>query len=96
MKVYLDRNHCGVHQAACDSCFGRRIEVNFKPIEGGLDMDVAGCVMDIEEEEKKEIVTFYLKDRDGKDKVLEVNQENWPEAYDSWLDLYEKQKMETN
>ena len=94
MKVYLDRNHCDVYNAGCESCFGGRIEVFFGDRSFGPEMDVAGCVMDIKEEDKKEKITFYIKDRDGSDKVLNVDKENWPDAYDSWMDMYEKQKTE--
>ena len=46
MKVYLDRNHCGVHQVACESCFGRRVEIDIGKIHG-LDMNMAGCALEI-------------------------------------------------
>jgi hypothetical protein len=91
MKVYLDRNHCSVYQPGCESCFGGRVEVFFGERTYGLDMDVAGCVMEIAEEDDRESVTFFIKDRDGSDKELVVNKENWPDAYESWMTLYEKQ-----
>lgn len=91
MKVYLDRNHCAIHQAGCESCFGGRVEVFFGGREHGLDMDVAGCVMRLEDEDNKDIVTFFISDRDGEDKVLKVTQENWPDAYNSWMELYQEQ-----
>lgn len=92
MKVYLDRNHCPVHQAACDSCFGGKIEMFFSGVVNLDDFRVTGCVLKLEEEENLDEITFYMKDRDGEDKVLIVNQENWPDAYNSWVDLYEKQQ----
>ena len=86
MKVYMDRNHCARWQAACDSCFGGRVVIK--------EFDLEGCVMDVIEDDQEEI-TFYIKDRDGEDKVLVVNEKNWPEAYDSWQDLWEKQQQST-
>jgi hypothetical protein len=94
MKVYLDRNHCEIYQAGCESCFGGRVEVFFGENKYAPGWDVAGCVMKIDEEDKKDTITFFMKDRDGQDKVLDVNQENWPDAYQSWMQLYEKQQAE--
>ena len=92
MKVKIDRNHCGVHQAGCDSCFGGRIAINFGYTTGTQgDMDLAGCVLEVLDEEKKDEITFFIKDRDGSDKTLIVDKENWPDAYESWLDLYDKE-----
>ena len=84
MKVYMDRNHCEMWQGACESCFGGRIYIK--------DFDLEGCVMKIEEEEDKHDIHFYIHDRDGSDKELMVNDDNWPEAYDSWMQLWEKQQ----
>ncbi|MEK6256664.1 MAG: hypothetical protein N2C13_05020 [Chloroflexota bacterium] len=88
MKVHMDRNHCQLSLAACESCFGGRILLK--------EFDMEGCVMKIEEEEDKENITFYIKDRDGEDKVLYVNADNWPDAYDSWFLMYEKQHTGEN
>lgn len=92
MKVYLDRTHCSIHQPACDSCFGGRLAIHFGAQQGIIDIDVAGCVMEIQEEEDHENITFYVHDRDGEDKVLNVDKENWPDGYNSWMDLYGKQQ----
>jgi hypothetical protein len=93
MKVYLDRNHCKIDGAACESCFAGRIEKHFS--ESIFDeMDVGGCVMKIEEEDKHEDIMFYINDRDDKDKLLHVTKDNWPEAYDSWMTLYETQNIQ--
>ncbi len=95
MKVYLDRNHCEVYQPACESCFGGRIQVHFGDRPEGMDvMEVAGCVLEIQDEDDRDNVTFFIKDRDGTEKQLDVNQENWPDAYDSWLHLYETQQVD--
>ena len=94
MKVYLDRNHCNVYNSGCESCFGGRIEVHFGERLFGPEMDVGGCVMEVTEEDDRDTVTFFIKDRDGQDKTLAVNKENWPDAYDSWMKLYEEQQKE--
>lgn len=94
MKVYMDRNHCETYQAGCESCFGGRIEVHFGDRDFGPDLDVGGCVMKITEEDRQDTVTFFIKDRDGSDKELVVNKQNWPDAYDSWMQLYEQQQAE--
>lgn len=93
MKVYLDRNHCPVRQAGCESCFGGRIELVFTGKAKSDDLFITGCVIELKETEILDEITFYMKDRDGKDKVLVVNTENWPDAYNSWMDLYEKQQV---
>jgi len=87
MEVYMDRNHCQLSQAACESCFGGQIMV--------WDFEIDGCIMEIKEEEDKDNITFYIKDHDCSDKVLYVNKDNWPDAYDSWLLLWEKQQEES-
>ncbi|MDH5605743.1 MAG: hypothetical protein OEY93_02540 [Anaerolineae bacterium] len=91
MKVYIDRNHCTVHQSACESCFGGRIEVHFTGSSSTSSLEVAGCVMEIDEEDDLKNITFFIQDRNGMDKILKVDENNWPEAYDSWIRLYEKQ-----
>jgi hypothetical protein len=37
-------------------------------------------------------ITFFIKDRDGIDKTLVVNEDNWDTAYDSWLKAWEEQQ----
>lgn len=87
MKVYMDRNLCSRWQAGCDSCFGTRVE------RGEFILD--GCVLEVLEDDCDDF-TLYIKDRDGTDKTLIVNEENWPEAYDSWQQLWEKQQAGEN
>ena len=94
MKVYLDRNHCDIHNAGCESCFGGRVAIHFGGQQGVIDIDVAGCILEVKEEEDRDNITFFVADRDGEDKVLKVNKDNWPDAYDSWMDLYAKQHAE--
>jgi len=42
------------------------------------------------EEDNKKSITFFIRDHDG-DKVLKVDNKNWPEAFDSWLLLWQQQ-----
>ena len=42
-----------------------------------------GYMVDVIDDERPEIV-FFIKDRDGQDKELVVNDENRAEASDSW------------
>ena len=91
MKVFVDRNYCNVEGAGCESCFAGRIEENFtNPVF--RDMDLAGCVLRVEEEVNRDEIIFFIHDRDGEDKILQVTQENWPDAYNSWMELYEIQR----
>ena len=47
------------------------------------------------EEDGRKALTFMIHDHDG-DKLLEVDKRNWPEAYDSWQLLWEKQHSQAN
>ena len=86
MKVYMDRNLCERWIAGCESCFGVRAE------KGEFLLD--GCVLDVVDEDKRDEIVCYIKDRDGEDKVLTINEDNWAEAFDSWQQLLEKQMAE--
>lgn len=85
MKVFMDRINCPCWQASCESSFGWRLVhlLNGKILPGG-------CMVDFEDDNQKAI-TFYIHDHDG-DKVLEVNDKNWPDAYDSWLLLWQRKE----
>jgi hypothetical protein len=41
-------------------------------------------------------MTFYIKDRDGTDKVLVIDDSNRGEAHDSWLIAWEKQQADNS
>jgi len=85
MKIILDRRSCNCWQPACDSHFGwhfLRDEVN--PVD---------CTVEIIDDGRPERV-FFIKDRDGLDKELVVDEENRPEAIDSWVELWERQQAE--
>ena len=51
------------------------------------------CPVDVIDDERPEII-FFVKDRDGQDKELVVNDDNRAEAYDSWQLAWEKQQNE--
>jgi hypothetical protein len=82
MKIYLDRHNCTSWIGACETCFsqhylGEQILPNF-------------CLLDVEDDGQPER-TFVIKDRDGEEKVLVVDEENWPEVEDSWFISWKKQ-----
>jgi len=89
MKVYMDRTQCTCWLAPCESSFGWRLLrlLNGEVLPGG-------CMYDFEEDGRKAL-TFMIHDHDG-DKLLEVDKRNWPEAYDSWQLLWEKQHSQAN
>ena len=83
MKILLDRRTCACWDPACEAHFGwhfLRDEIN--PID---------CTVEITDDDRPEI-TFQIKDRDSSTKVLVVDQNNWTEAYDSWLQAWERQQ----
>ncbi len=83
MKVWMDRRWCPCWQAACEASFGwKLLRWDFAP---------GGCIVEAVDDGRPEI-TFYIKDRDV-DKVLIVTEENWAEAYDSWLLLWQRQQQ---
>lgn len=43
------------------------------------------------EQDNKKALTFLIHDHDG-NKVLEVNDKNWADAYDSWLLLWQRKE----
>ena len=93
MKVYLDRESCPTWQGACESCFGWHLE---QLMDG--DFQPSACMVEWDDECRDEI-TFFMRDKEGKDRVLVVNQENWSDAYDSWsklLEAQEKEQLTTN
>lgn len=83
MKIVLDRRTCTCHEPACETHFGwhfLRDEVT--PVD---------CTLEITDDGRIER-TFFILDRDGLDKVLIVDENNWAEAYDSWQIAWEKQQ----
>ena len=85
MKIVLDRRSCNCYEQACESHFGwyfLREEV--------LPVD---CLVEVVDDGKQER-TFFIKDRDGVDKTLVVDEENHSGAYDSWRQAWEEQQAE--
>lgn len=83
MKIVLDRRSCNCWDPACETHFGwhfLREEVN--PVD---------CTLEIVDDGKPE-TTFYIMDRDGSDKVLIVDEDNYGDAYNSWRLAWEKQQ----
>jgi len=85
MKVYMDRTKCPCWQASCERTFGWRL---MHLLEG--ETLPGGCIYQFEED-GKEPITFFIHDHDG-GRVLKINDQNWPEAYDSWLHLWQRQE----
>lgn len=84
MKVYMDRTKCPCWQASCERSFGWRLT---RILDG--DALLGGCIYAYEEDNQNRI-TFFIHDHDN-DKVLKVDDKNWPDAYDSWLHLWQQQ-----
>ena len=84
MKITLDRRTCTCWAPACESHFGRHfLREEVTPID---------CTLDILDD-GNEARTFIIKDRDGVDKTLVVDERNWAEAYDSWMIAWEQQQV---
>jgi hypothetical protein len=87
MRITLDRRNCNCWQPACESHFGWHfLREEVTPID---------CTLEILEDGQT-ARTFIIKDRDGIDKQLVVDDLNWAEAYDSWQDAWEAQQAESS
>jgi len=85
MKIVLDRRSCNCWDAACETHFGWHfLRSEITPVD---------CTVDVIDDEQPE-TTIFIKDRDGLDKELVVNDKNRAEAYDSWQLAWEKQQYE--
>jgi hypothetical protein len=82
MRITLDRNYCQRWQASCESCFASRLTQN--------NFDVADCCL-AAVPDGREALEFRIHDRDGQLRTLTVNDQNWADAYDSWLLLWRAQ-----
>jgi len=83
MKIVLDRRSCNCWDAACETHFGWHfLRQEVTPVD---------CTIEVTEDGKDE-TTFLIKDRDGIDKVLVVDESNYAVAYDSWHLAWEKQQ----
>jgi hypothetical protein len=83
MKITLDRRNCNCWQPACESHFGWHfLREEVTPID---------CTIEIIDDGQTSR-TFIIKDRDGIDKQLLVDEHNWAEAHDSWQLAWEAQQ----
>ena len=86
MKIILDRRTCNCWDPACETHFGWHfLREEVTPVD---------CTVEMQEDGQNDR-TFLIKDRDGSDKVLVVKEANWNEAYDSWLQAWERQQEST-
>jgi hypothetical protein len=86
MKIYMDLESCPTWMGACESCFGWHLN---RLMAG--DFQQSACMLEWDDQCQEEI-TYHLHDKDGQDKVLIVNQENWAAAYNSWSQLLASQQ----
>ncbi len=83
MKIILDRRGCNCWDASCDAHFGWHfLREEIAPVE---------CLVEAVDD-GNQAITFCIKDRDGLDKVLVVDQANRAEVYDFWHEVLEKQQ----
>ena len=86
MKITLDRRACICWNPACETHFGwHLLRDEITPID---------CVVEMADDGSPDL-TFFVKDRDGTDKVLVVNETNRGVAYDSWLQAWEQKQSRT-
>jgi hypothetical protein len=84
MKIIIDRTMCNVYDPACEAHFGWHfLREEITPVD---------CAIEVIDDGRPER-TFVIKDKDGKEKVLVVNEENLAEAYDSWILAWEKERQ---
>jgi hypothetical protein len=81
MKIVLDRRSCNCWDPACETHFAWHfLREEITPVD---------CTIEIAEDGQPE-TTFLIKDRDGIDKVLVVDKDNFADAYDSWRQAWEQ------
>ena len=83
MKIVLDRRSCNCWDPACEAHFGWHfLREEITPVD---------CTIEMVEDGRPEI-TFCIKDRDGVDKTLVVDENNRADASDSWLLAWQQQQ----
>jgi hypothetical protein len=83
MKIVLNRRTCNCWDAPCETHFGWHfLRDEITPVD---------CTAEVSEDGEPER-TFYILDRDGTEKLLIVDENNRAEAYDSWLEAWQKQQ----
>jgi hypothetical protein len=87
MKIFLDQRNCNCWDAACETHFGWHfLREEVTPVD---------CTVEVVDDGQSEI-TFLIKDRDGSDKVLVVDEKNWADAYESWRQAWEVQQSKVS
>ena len=85
MRIVLDRRSCQCYDQACESHFGWHfLRDEITPVD---------CTVEVVDDNRAE-TTFLILDKDGVDKELVVNDENWAVAYDSWRQAWEQQQAQ--
>ncbi|MFU8771181.1 MAG: hypothetical protein ACNA8H_02040 [Anaerolineales bacterium] len=84
MKILIDRTKCNVYDPACEAHFGWHfLREEITPVD---------CTLEVIDDGRPER-TFVIKDKDGLEKVLVVDDDNLAEAYDSWILAWEKERQ---
>lgn len=84
MKIILDQRNCNCWQPTCEAHFGWHfLRQEVTPLD---------CTVDMVDDGRLEL-TFLIKDRDGTDKTLVVDDSNRAEAMDSWRLAWEQQNQ---
>ena len=83
MKIVLDQRQCKCWDPACEAHFGTHFL--------GPEVTPVDCTIEISEDGRPE-KTFIIKDRDGSDKVLVVDEANWGDVYNSWRQAWAQQQ----
>lgn len=86
MKIVLDQRACKCWDPACEAHFGTHFL--------GAEVTPVDCTIEISEDGRPER-TFVIKDRDGSDKVLVVDENNWADVYDGWRLAWERQQADS-
>jgi hypothetical protein len=87
MKIVLDSRSCNCWDPACETHFGWHfLREEITPVD---------CTVEMVDDGREEL-TFFIKDRDGSDKVLVVDESNRAAAYDSWRQAWEQQNPSTD
>jgi hypothetical protein len=82
MKIVLDQRSCKCWDAACEAHFSWHfLQDEITPVD---------CTVEVVDD-GQEAYTFFIKDRDGSDKTLIVDESNRGEVSDSWRLAWEKQ-----
>jgi len=89
MKIYMDRTQCSCWLGACESSFGAKL---LKAKQAGWSFEPGGCIVESMDDGHPG-ATLYIKDWD-RNKLLVLDEGNWPDAFDSWQLLWEKQFYE--